>query len=147
MVSKSSNEDLGVENIRVPPIHGYVLESILSRMSLIDLVPASQVSKGWNGAVFSSLRHLITPKPWLIVHTHSTRPNAPNTMLAYDPRCGTWIKIESRPSIKLDTVKRSSNPNLLFALSPSKLSFSLDPLHLTWHHVDPPKVLPSYLIL
>ncbi|KAL6987642.1 hypothetical protein U1Q18_013389 [Sarracenia purpurea var. burkii] len=34
----------------------------------------------------------------------------------------------------------SSHFNLLYMLSPSKLSFSLNLLHLTWHHVEAPLV-------
>ncbi|KAL6952851.1 hypothetical protein U1Q18_039447, partial [Sarracenia purpurea var. burkii] len=38
------------------------------------------------------------------------------------------------------SVLRSSHSNLLYMLSPSKLSFSLNPLHLTWHHAEAPLV-------
>ncbi|THF98910.1 F-box/kelch-repeat protein At1g23390 [Camellia sinensis] len=118
-------------------IHGDMLETILSYVPLIDLVPASHVCKSWKRAVFSSLRHLNKPKPWLIAHTHTTSH-------AFDPRSHVWIEIkQQQPPIKQQqqiSTLRSSHSNLLYMLSPSKLSFSFDPLHLTWHHTDAPLV-------
>ncbi|CAI9783290.1 unnamed protein product [Fraxinus pennsylvanica] len=54
-------------------------------MPLIDLVPASSVSKSWRSAVASSLRHLKKPKPWLILYKQATRSPYAATTLAYDP--------------------------------------------------------------
>nr|POE97292.1 f-box/kelch-repeat protein [Quercus suber] len=86
------------------PIHGDVLEAILTHVPLIDLVRACHVSTSWKGAVFSSLRHLNPVKPWLIVHAQSTRYPYTTTSHAYDPRSHVWVDIEqlrsttSRPS-------------------------------------------------
>lgn len=121
------------------PFHGDILEAIFSRVSLIDLVPASHVSTSWNRAVFSSLRHLNKLKPWLLVHTQRTRSPHLTTTHAYDPRSNIWIRI-NQPSIEHVAALRSSHSTLLYMLAPSKLSFSLDPLNLTWHHVDAPPV-------
>uniref|UniRef100_A0A5B7BR17 F-box domain-containing protein n=1 Tax=Davidia involucrata TaxID=16924 RepID=A0A5B7BR17_DAVIN len=121
------------------PIHGDILEAILSHVPLTDLVPASHVSKAWQRAVFSSLQNFNTLKPWLIVHTQSSRSPYATTTHAYDPRSHVWIEIK-QPPIKYVSALRSSHSNLLYMLSPSKLSFSFDPLHLTWHHADAPLV-------
>ncbi|CAK9182764.1 unnamed protein product [Ilex paraguariensis] len=120
------------------PIYGDILESILSHVPLIDLVPVSRVSISWNRAVFPSL--IFNPlKPWLVVHTQSTRSPYKTTTHAYDPRSHVWMEV-SQPSIKYVSALRSSHSNFLYMLSPSKLAFSFDPLNLTWHHVGPPLV-------
>ncbi|XVF02494.1 hypothetical protein REPUB_Repub04eG0180000 [Reevesia pubescens] len=121
-------------------IGGDVLESIFCHVPLIYLLPASHVSKSWNHAVFSSLRHFNKPKPWLVVHAQSSRHPYPTTVLAYDPRSNLWLRINQTPPIDYVSALRSSNSTLLYMLSLSKFSFSFDPLHLTWHHVEPPLV-------
>ena len=121
-------------------IRGDVLESILCHVPLIHLLPASHVSKSWSHAVFSSLRHFNKPKPWLIVHAQTSRPPYATTALAYDPRSNLWLRINQKTPIEYVSALRSSNSTLLYMLSLSKFSFSFDPLHLTWHHVDPPLV-------
>ncbi|KAK9276850.1 hypothetical protein L1049_006387 [Liquidambar formosana] len=120
-------------------IHGDVLEAVFSRVPLIHLVPACHVCKAWERAVFSSLRWLNSLKPWLIIHTQTTRSPYVTTAHAYDPRSHVWIEI-NRPPIMNASPLRSSHSTLLYALSPSKFSFSFDPLHLTWHHADSPRV-------
>ncbi|XP_059656165.1 F-box/kelch-repeat protein At1g23390 [Cornus florida] len=127
------------EEAKQTPIHGDILEKILSHVPLLDLVPASHVSRAWNHAVSSSLRNFIMLKPWLVVHTQSTRSPYLTTAHAYDPRSHVWIEFR-QPPIKYVSTLRSSHSNLLYMLSPSKLSFSFDPLHLTWHHADAPFV-------
>lgn len=121
------------------PIHGDLLEAVLSHVPLIDLLPAYYVSKSWKRAVSSSLRHVNTIKPWLIVHAQTTRSPYSITTHAYDPRSRVWIEIH-RPSVSFISSLRSSHSRLLYMLSPSKFAFSSDPLHHTWHHADPPLV-------
>lgn len=120
-------------------ILGDILEEIFSHVPLIDLMPALHVSKSWNQAVHSSLGSRNRPKPWLLRHSQGTRSPYATSACAYDPRSHLWIKI-SQPSIKNISTLKSSHSNFLYMLSPSKLSFSLDPLNLTWHHVDGPLV-------
>ncbi|XAR48086.1 hypothetical protein NMG60_11030797 [Bertholletia excelsa] len=124
------------------PIQGDTLAVILSHVPMIDLVPASHVSATWRRAVFSSLRHLNRPKTWLIVHTQATRSPYTTTTHAYDHRSDLWIEI-GQPPIKYVSALRFSHSNLLYMLSPARLSFSFDPLHLTWHHVAAPLVWRS----
>ncbi|KAL0408596.1 UNVERIFIED_CONTAM: F-box/kelch-repeat protein [Sesamum radiatum] len=118
-------------------IHGDVLETILSHVPLLHLVSACRVSKWWRYAVSSSLHHHNPPKPWLILHTQATRFPHATAAHAYDPRSPLWIKI-SQPSIDYVSALKSSNSNFLYMLSPSKFSFSLDPLNCNWRTVDPP---------
>ncbi|KAL2545956.1 putative CDK inhibitor P21 binding protein [Forsythia ovata] len=88
-------------------IHGDILEAILLYVPLIDLVPASSVSKSWCSVVASSLRHLKKPKPWLVIHKQANRsPYAATTTHAYDPCSNQWIKI-SQPSIKFISALKS----------------------------------------
>ncbi|PSS28503.1 F-box/kelch-repeat protein [Actinidia chinensis var. chinensis] len=116
-----------------------VVEEILSHVPLLDLVPASHVSTAWKRAVLSSHRLLNRLEPWLTVHTQSTRPPHATTTRAYDPRSQMWIEIK-QPPIHYISALRSSHSNLLYMLSPSMLSFSVDPLHLKWHHAAGPTV-------
>ncbi|CAI9092954.1 OLC1v1028338C1 [Oldenlandia corymbosa var. corymbosa] len=120
------------------PIYGDVLEEILSHVPLIDLIPALQVSKSWNQAVHASLRCRNPPKPWLILHTQSARhPYAAVSTHAYDPRSHVWMKI-SQPSSENPSPLRSSNSNFLYMFPPSiNLTFSVDPLTLSWHKAGP----------
>lgn len=123
------------------PIYGDILEEILSHVPLIHLIPALHVSKSWNQAVHSSLSRHNPPKPWLILHSQATRSPCAISTHAYDPRSHLWIKI-SQPSLvkNSSTIIRSSHSNFLYTISPSRLSFSFDPLNLTWQHVGPPLV-------
>ncbi|KAJ7953587.1 F-box/kelch-repeat protein [Quillaja saponaria] len=121
------------------PIHGDILQAILSHVPMIDLVPASQVSKSWLQAVYSSLHQTNTIKPWLMVHTQANTSPYVTTTHAYDPRSQVWIEIR-QPSVNYVSTLQSSHSTLLFMLSPRKLAFSLDPLHLTWHQAEPPRV-------
>ncbi|KAI6694850.1 hypothetical protein NL676_022560 [Syzygium grande] len=125
------------------PLHGDILELTLSHVPLVDLVPAARVSASWSIAVSSSLRHLRKPKPWLLVHSQSTRPPHAVSARAYDPRSGVWMDLvagpERRaPAAKLAPALRSSHSTLLYGVSPARLSFSSDPLHLAWRHASPP---------
>ncbi|GMI83490.1 Kelch domain-containing F-box protein [Hibiscus trionum] len=122
-------------------IRGDVLESILCHVPLIHLVPVCHVSKSWNRAVFSSLRHSNKRKPWLIVHCQSSRPpHATASAFAYDPRSNLWLRINPNPPVEYVSDLRSSSSTLLYMLSISKFSFSFDPLHMIWHQTDPPTV-------
>uniref|UniRef100_A0A7N0U1L8 F-box domain-containing protein n=1 Tax=Kalanchoe fedtschenkoi TaxID=63787 RepID=A0A7N0U1L8_KALFE len=127
-----------------PPLYGDVLEKILSHLPLIDLVPASHVSRTWRLNVDSSLRHVNRPKPWLIVRRQSRRPPLASTTHAYDPRSNIWMTLVDRPSTELTprsaASTRSSHSGLVYDLSPARLSFSHDALFSKWHHVSPPSV-------
>ncbi|CAL5197262.1 unnamed protein product [Lathyrus oleraceus] len=121
------------------PIHGDILEAILSHVPLIYLLPASHVSNHWNGAVSSSLRYVNPVKPWLTVHTQNSRAPHVIKSYAYDPRSRSWIKIHA-PQINHTSALRSSHSTLLYTLSPAKFTFSLDSLHLEWNHAPSPRV-------
>lgn len=125
------------------PIHGDVLDAVLSLLPLPDLFSARCVSPAWERAVSSSLaapNHALNQLPWLICHVpHAFSPFLTATR-AYDPRLQVWIHVKP-PSppvdrrlhhLELSAPVRSSHTGVLHALSPSALSFSSDPLHLTW---------------
>ncbi|CAN1151169.1 F-box/kelch-repeat protein At1g23390 [Linum perenne] len=119
------------------PIYGDVLNSILTHVPLIHLLPASQVSRSWNGAVSTSLRRFNKPKPWLILHAQNTRSPYPTTAAAFDPRSRVWVEIH-KPVINYVSALRSAHSSLLYMLSPAKFSFSFDSLNREWDHVDAP---------
>lgn len=116
-------------------VHGDILECILSHLPLIDLASSSSVSRGWERAVSSSLSHFNALKPWLLLHFH---PKSSPSAAAYDPRSAVWMNINYQSPIPPTAHLQSSHSSLLYTLTPSKFSFSIDPLHLTWQHVDPP---------
>lgn len=125
------------------PIQGDLLEAVLARVPLIDLVSACRVSKSWQRAVWSSLLHFNKVKPWLVIHTQCRRSLVEKTTQAYDPRSNMWIEITRSTPTSPSTsshvsTHRSSGCNLLYHLSLNGLSYSTDPLHLTWHHIAPP---------
>ncbi|KAL5063418.1 hypothetical protein RYX36_025155 [Vicia faba] len=121
------------------PIHGDILQAILSHVPLIYLLPASHVSDHWNTAVSSSLRHVNPVKAWLMVHTQN--PRAPHVIKSYvyDPRSLTWLKIHA-PKTNHTSALRSSHSTLLYTLSPKEFTFSIDPLHFEWNHAKSPRV-------
>lgn len=125
------------------PLRGDILEAILAHAPLTDLVPASCVSQSWRRAVTSSPSLLYRLEPWLLLHSTQT------TTHAYDSRSRVWIETNLRPPTERvpTTALRSSHPNLLYALSPSRLSFSFDPLHVAWHHADGPAVWRAHPVV
>ncbi|KAL8550514.1 hypothetical protein ACS0TY_009077 [Phlomoides rotata] len=120
-------------------INGDVLETIFSNVPVVDLVSPSRVSRLWRGAVSSSLRHRNPLKPWLLLHTQSTRFPHATTFHAYDPRSDVWIRI-LRPPIDYVSALKSPHSNFLYMLSPATFSFSYDPLNTDWLTVSPPRV-------
>ncbi|KAG9449854.1 hypothetical protein H6P81_009819 [Aristolochia fimbriata] len=133
-------------------LHGDLLEAVISRLSLFELLPASCVSRSWRRAVALSLDTPSRLKPWLIVRPSrpppASRPSAAIS-LAYDPGSDSWMRLPSLLSAVIAPSSSSSSPplrcsqgmgNLLYALSPSRLSLSWDPLNLAWRHVGPPQV-------
>ncbi|KAM6562242.1 hypothetical protein CsatB_022240 [Cannabis sativa] len=122
-------------------IDGDILETVLSRVPLTDLVAASRVSRDWNTAVYSSLRHVNRIKPWLLVHVQTRRHPYATTSYAYDPRSAVWIHLHQLPNLKYISALRSSHSNFLYMLSPSHFAFTSDPLRLTWTKANaPPRV-------
>ncbi|XP_065876412.1 F-box/kelch-repeat protein At1g23390 [Euphorbia lathyris] len=119
-------------------IHGDVLESIFTHVPLIDLVPAVHVSTSWKRAVLTSLRHFNKLKPWLFLHSQSTRSPYSVSLHAFDPRSQIWIRIILHRPIQYISAIRSSHSNLVYMLSPSKFSFSFDPMYLTWYQINAP---------
>ncbi|CAJ1931428.1 unnamed protein product [Sphenostylis stenocarpa] len=122
------------------PIHGDILEAILSHVPLIHLVPVCHVSNSWKRAVSSSLAHLRPIKPWLIVLNQNPRASHVTTMHAYDPRSHVWLDIKDRTRSHASPV-RSSHSTLLYTLTPAEFTFSLDALHLHWYQAPSPRVL------
>ncbi|OVA16964.1 hypothetical protein BVC80_9043g5 [Macleaya cordata] len=133
-------EDDLQEEQEAHPLHGDLLDAVISHVPLIHLVPASYVSKTWRCAVSSCIHNPSRTKPWLIIHAQS--PWNPSTILtrAYDPSSHVWIEITGPTTTTYSSPLRSSHSNALYLLTPSKFSFSSDPLHDTWQNVVGPHV-------
>ncbi|XP_061992683.1 F-box/kelch-repeat protein At1g23390 [Rosa rugosa] len=126
------------------PLYGDVLESVLSKLHLIHLLSACHVSKSWNRAVSSTLRFSNRVKPWLVVHSQTTRFPYVVSARAYDPASHVWVDVDRslhHPPVKSISTLRSSHSTLLYMLSPSKFAFSLDALHLEWSHANTPPLV------
>ncbi|KAG7029207.1 F-box/kelch-repeat protein, partial [Cucurbita argyrosperma subsp. argyrosperma] len=133
-------------------IGGDILEEIISHVPLVDLVSANSVASSWRSAISTSLLRLNTVKPWLMLHSQSTRSPSAVTTLAYDPRSHLWMEVQqpsssssnssssssSSSSIHYFSLLRSSPSSLLYMLSASRFAFSMDPLHLNWEVAAPP---------
>ncbi|XP_047320440.1 F-box/kelch-repeat protein At1g23390-like [Impatiens glandulifera] len=117
------------------PIQQDILESIFSFVPLIDLAPATHVSNEWKLAVSSSLLYINTSKPWFFFHQQNIfSPNIISSQ-AYDTRSKLWMQIKQpTPPSNVSGTLHSSHSNLLYMLSPSKFTFSIDPFNLNWHH-------------
>lgn len=128
---------------REAPLHGDVLEAIVSHVSTMDLVPASHVSKAWRRAVFSSLQRLPRRAPWLLLHIQSRRDPSRASTHAYDPHSREWSLLPHVPRLppRVSVLLRSS-PHL-HALSLSHLALPADPFGARWRELDPPAVWRS----
>ncbi|KAJ4960113.1 hypothetical protein NE237_020023 [Protea cynaroides] len=141
------------EGDKESPIQGDVLEAmILTRLTLVDLVAASRVSRAWRGAVSTSLRISPRVKPWFIVYALHHRKHSLTSAFAFDPSSCVWLRIHNIPDVRLTTtnitsssssmgaLQSSHSQRLLYTVSTTGFSFSFDPFHLTWHHVQAPLV-------
>ncbi|XP_042496288.1 F-box/kelch-repeat protein At1g23390-like [Macadamia integrifolia] len=133
------------------PIHGDVLETILTRLPMLDMVAASRVSKAWRGAVSTSLRISPRVKPWFIVYTLHHRNHSLTSACAFDPASRVWLRIDigdvhqfTTNTIAASTaspaLRSSHSQHLLYKLSAGLFSFSFDALHLAWHKAEAPQV-------
>ncbi|KAF5198831.1 F-box/kelch-repeat protein [Thalictrum thalictroides] len=122
-------------------IHGDILEAIISCVPLIHLLPAYHVSQDWRCAVTSSLKNSCRVKPWLIAHIQNSRNFSLLVRCVFDHESLVWTEVPCVNEPFTCVPIRSSGSNLLYMLTPSKFSFSLDPLlKAKWHHVQGPKV-------
>ncbi|CAN6475459.1 unnamed protein product [Victoria cruziana] len=117
------------------PLEGDVLEAVLSRVPLLELVPASVVSRAWRDGVASALaRPSARPRPWLFLHHQRVFGPSRLSTHAYDPNSGTWVRLPHVPSgpHAADETICTSQPNLLYTLTPTSLCFSSDPVKARW---------------
>ncbi|KAJ4975020.1 hypothetical protein NE237_008194 [Protea cynaroides] len=129
------------------PIYGDVLEAILTRLTLLDLVAASHVSKAWKGGVSTSLKISPRVKPWFIVYTLHHRNHSLTSACAFDPASRVWLQIDignfhrfhTNPTASVE-LRSSHSQHLLYTLSAGNFSFSFDALHLNWHDAEQPLV-------
>ncbi|RZC89311.1 hypothetical protein C5167_029215 [Papaver somniferum] len=133
---ESKDQETGEET----PIHGDVLDKIVSHLPTIHLVPSFYVSKLWQRAVFSCVRNPSRTKPWLIIYVQSRRNLSLTTTLAYDPSSNVWIEITGPSTMTYMSPLRSCHSDTLYMSTPSKFSFSADPLHVKWLDIVGPRV-------
>ncbi|KAK9108119.1 hypothetical protein Syun_024130 [Stephania yunnanensis] len=124
------------------PLHGELLNTVLSHVPLLHLLSASHVCSGWRRAALSLSGAL--SKPWLLLHTRRSGTPA----RAYDPSSHEWIHLARAPPPPLPPLARayarpalrSSHSTLLYTLSPSTLSFTDNPIADTWRSIQSPHV-------
>ncbi|KAK9119751.1 hypothetical protein Scep_017844 [Stephania cephalantha] len=73
------------------PLHGDLLNTVLSHVPLLHLLSASHVCSGWRRAALSLSGSL--SKPWLLLHTRRSGTPA----RAYDPSSHEWIILARAP--------------------------------------------------
>ncbi|XP_064957851.1 F-box/kelch-repeat protein At1g23390-like [Musa acuminata AAA Group] len=131
-------------------LHGDVLDAVISRVSALDLLPASRVSKAWRAAVVSSVRHSPRrPPPWLVLYLQGRRGTA--TTHAFDPLSRAWRSITRVPWCSFPAGAHSPAPQVstyacsqrggtrLYALSPSGLALARDPFSTVWRELEAPR--------
>lgn len=122
-------------------IGGDMLEEIVCRLALVDLVWANRVSSAWRSAISTSLKRLNTLKPWLVIHSQYSTNSATARAVAYDPRSHLWMEIRKPPPpAGYFSPLRSSHSSLLYMISSSRFAYSVDPLHLHWHEAPTPRM-------
>ncbi|KAI3989549.1 hypothetical protein MKX01_031603 [Papaver californicum] len=131
---------MATENGEETPFHGDLLDKIVSHLPTIHLVPSFYVSKSWQRAVFSCVRNPLRTKPWLIIYVQSRRNLSLTTTHAYDPSSNAWIEITGPSTMTYMAPFRSSLSDTLYMITPSKFSFSADPLHEKWLDIVGPRV-------
>ncbi|KAI0523163.1 hypothetical protein KFK09_005555 [Dendrobium nobile] len=109
---------------RESPLQGDVLESILSHVPTIDLLPALHVSTSWRRSALSSIRRR-QHRPWLLIHLLSRRRRR-GLFTAYDPYSHSWHTL---PHL-------IPSPPITSHLLP--LALPLQPLAATWSLLPPP---------
>ncbi|KAI3920940.1 hypothetical protein MKW98_027650 [Papaver atlanticum] len=123
------------------PFRGDLLVDIISCLPTIHLVPSSYVSRSWEHAVISCLRDPSRAKPWLVVHMQNRRNLSLVMSRAYDPGSNVWIEFTGpSPTTYTSSLRSSCSNNTLYMLTPSKFSFSTDPLHEKWHEFAAPRI-------
>ncbi|KAJ6800807.1 F-box/kelch-repeat protein [Iris pallida] len=140
------------------PLFGDVLESVLSHVPTLDLLPARRVSRTWRASVVSSLRRSPRQKPWLLLRL-------PRASVAYDPHSRSWVPLkhvldstQKFPNQQVEKEAaavspyrvvshlysqpvRSSHPQLHFILSsPSHLSIHRPLVSAAWTDLPSPRV-------
>ncbi|XP_042471781.1 F-box/kelch-repeat protein At1g23390-like [Zingiber officinale] len=125
-------------------IHGDVLEEVVSRVSALDLLHVSRVSRGWRTAAISSLLCRRRP-PCLLLRLQSRRRASAHV---YDPISGAWRDVPIPPEASLHGLDAprvaalasslSGGPRF-YALSSSKLALAADPLGTAWRDLEPPR--------
>nr|XP_009385930.2 PREDICTED: F-box/kelch-repeat protein At1g23390-like [Musa acuminata subsp. malaccensis] len=124
-------------------LHGDVLDAIVSRVSPLDLLPASRVSKAWRAAVLSSPRR---PPPWFILHHLGRRQVA----AAFDPLSRAWRSLPFAPSYPSHRQGPQPQQVSSYMLSPgggtrlcvlsvSALALATDPFGASWRQLEPPR--------
>ncbi|KMZ56262.1 hypothetical protein ZOSMA_97G00290 [Zostera marina] len=121
-------------------LHGDVLETIFIQLPTIDLVSTSSVSTAWNHSVNSSLALSPRRLPFLFIHQLKF-PNSVSTHF-FDPHSRSWHLL---PFHRANNIPRNSkvctDSATLFNLTPSFLTFSSDPFHLSWNNTLSPPLL------
>ncbi|KAK9117194.1 hypothetical protein Sjap_016141 [Stephania japonica] len=123
-----------------PPLHGDLLETVLSHVPLINLLSASHVSSSWRRAAFSLSGS--PAKPWLVLHNR----RGGNPTRAYDPSSHEWIQLARAPPppplarAYARPTLRAAHSTLLHTLTPSALSFTNNPITDTWQTIPSPHV-------
>lgn len=126
-----------------PSLPGELADEILRRLSTADLAAALCVSPAWRRAVHAALRCCPRRKPWLFLHTQRRRSSGELAAAhAYDPHSCTWLRVPAasapRPSLSA-AVGAVPCADLLYELTPSRLTLRHGSLGGTWRRVGEPR--------
>lgn len=143
-------EDQGIEENGDRVLHSDVLDAVVSRVSALDLLPASCVSKQWRAAVLAAARR--SPRraaPWLVLRVHGGRKPVAH---AFNPISRSWRSVELPPGSPFagcggSAVHVSSFPCSagggstggagIYALSSTRMALAADLFGTAWRELEP----------
>ncbi|WOL07129.1 F-box/kelch-repeat protein [Canna indica] len=126
-------------------LHGDILDAVVSRISALDLLAASSVSREWHTAVLSTRFSTRRRPPCLILRLQSRRGAS---TLAFEPVSRRWFTVPiplgstfhglDDPPVSALASSHAGGARL-YALSGSKLALAADPFGASWSELVPPR--------
>ncbi|XP_074588069.1 F-box/kelch-repeat protein At1g23390-like [Curcuma longa] len=141
---EAEEEAAGGGGLSRTSLDGDVLDEVVARVSTLDLLRVSRVSRGWRSAAMSSVLRRRRP-PCLLLRLQSRRRASAHV---YDPTSGAWRGVPIPPEASLHGLDAPrvaalasslSGGPCFYALSSSKLALATDPLGTAWRDLEPPR--------
>ncbi|KAG6518736.1 F-box/kelch-repeat protein At1g23390-like [Zingiber officinale] len=145
-----AEEEQGIEENADRVLHGDVLDAVVARVSALDLLPASCVSKQWRAAVLAAARQ--SPRrgaPWLVLRVHGGRKPVVH---AFNPISRNWRSValpsggpfagRDGSAVHVSNFPCSAGGGStggagIYALSSTRIALAADLFGTTWRELEP----------